>query len=365
MRLRVFPAFGFLRLTDHESRHLTGRAKATDIHTLPGSATAKLGPLIVLWSHSFQVGNYHAALQYSADIQRLSASDWVMDFTSRRTRAQTLHFLGDHAGARALATGVLAQAGRRVPLAYTPSPVSPEVSMRVVLARVHWLQGQADQAWRTVEDCVAIAEQDAPPSICQALAIAAIPVALWCGRKDACAVWAAQLLEQASRYEFPYYIAWAHVIENVLGVGAAHQPARLEALKTLASDDQTKCRDHLSTFEPDDLSLDSFMRVQTGAVGWCAPEILRVKAEHIAAAAGLAAQAEASTLLAQAQAMACRQGALSWELRIAMSRVRLSRRWGELEPAPELGRLAAVYDRFTEGFETRDLGLARELLGWP
>ncbi|MFG6489268.1 ATP-binding protein [Roseateles sp. BYS78W] len=362
-RLHVFPTFGYLRLPDDESHQSAAVAKAQDIHALPASAATKLGALLALWANSFQLGDYRDCLRGAADIKRLSDSDWVIDLTSRRTRAQALHFLGEHATARTLATAALAEASRRVPLAYTPSPVSLEVSMRIVLARIHWIEGRPAQAWQTVQDCLAFAEKDPPPAICQALALAAIPVALWCGRRDVCAALAAQLLEQASRYEFRYFIAWARLTERVLDAGGSNLPAHAEALKTLTSNEQTKYRDHLSTFEPDDISVDSFVRVQRGAVGWCAPEILRVKAEHVAAAAGPGAQAEASALLAQAQAMARRQGALGWELRVAMSRVRLSRRRGGPEPTAELERLAAVYDRFTEGLETRDLSLARELLG--
>ena len=54
------------------------------------------------------------------------------------------------------------------------------------------------------------------------------------------------------------------------------------------------------------------------------------------------------------------QGALSWELRTASSLARLRRRQGRARE----GRvcLEPVYGRFTEGFDTRDLIAARELL---
>jgi predicted ATPase len=54
------------------------------------------------------------------------------------------------------------------------------------------------------------------------------------------------------------------------------------------------------------------------------------------------------------------QSALSWELRVAMSLMRLSRRHGRATAALRL--LAATYGKFTEGFETSDLIHARSLM---
>ena len=57
------------------------------------------------------------------------------------------------------------------------------------------------------------------------------------------------------------------------------------------------------------------------------------------------------------------QGALSWELRIALSLARLRMAQGRQGEVRQL--LAPVYDRFTEGFDTPDLRAARTLLDGP
>ena len=54
------------------------------------------------------------------------------------------------------------------------------------------------------------------------------------------------------------------------------------------------------------------------------------------------------------------QQAISWELRAAMSMVRLWRDQGKREEGRDL--LAPVYGRFTEGFDTLDLKEAKALL---
>ena len=58
--------------------------------------------------------------------------------------------------------------------------------------------------------------------------------------------------------------------------------------------------------------------------------------------------------------VACQQQAKSWELRASMSLARLWRDQGKPQQAREL--LAPVYGWFTEGFDTRDLKDAKELL---
>ena len=86
------------------------------------------------------------------------------------------------------------------------------------------------------------------------------------------------------------------------------------------------------------------------------PELLRVKgsllAEHFRGR-----QADAEALLRQSLKRAREQGALTWELRAAMSLAKYNR---SSKSAHAL--LKETYSRFSEGFETRDLVLARQLL---
>lgn len=90
---------------------------------------------------------------------------------------------------------------------------------------------------------------------------------------------------------------------------------------------------------------------------WCTAEVLRVK--------GLLSRSDgnadaAATLFLQSAVMARKQGALAWELRAAMNLARLRANQGRQREAIEL--LEAVYNRFTEGFETVDLLAAQSLL---
>jgi predicted ATPase len=94
--------------------------------------------------------------------------------------------------------------------------------------------------------------------------------------------------------------------------------------------------------------------------GWYAPELLRIKGEVLLQQAADQLDLAAEDCFIQAAQMAREQGALFWELRVALSVARLRVSQGRHHEAR--APLASVYDRFTEGFATADLQAARTLL---
>jgi predicted ATPase len=91
---------------------------------------------------------------------------------------------------------------------------------------------------------------------------------------------------------------------------------------------------------------------------WLFAELLRLKGELMLRKESVTAKAEDS--FREALDWACRQGALSWELRTATSLARLlrdQRRWAEAKAV-----IKPVYKRFTEGFGTTDLANAKALI---
>jgi tetratricopeptide (TPR) repeat protein len=87
------------------------------------------------------------------------------------------------------------------------------------------------------------------------------------------------------------------------------------------------------------------------------PELLRIKGELCA---GQNDEQQAQSLFERAFAMADQQTALSWQLRIAMSMLRLAGKRNSTATSRKL--LADTYGRFTEGFATADLKAAKQLL---
>jgi predicted ATPase len=90
---------------------------------------------------------------------------------------------------------------------------------------------------------------------------------------------------------------------------------------------------------------------------WCLPEVLRIQAA-IATAQGKTAEAE--TMLLEAMTIAEATGALSWRLRAAIDLAKLWRAAWKSGEARNL--LLSVLNKFTEGFSTRDLIVAAQLI---
>jgi predicted ATPase len=72
------------------------------------------------------------------------------------------------------------------------------------------------------------------------------------------------------------------------------------------------------------------------------------------------AEAEAAACFLTAIEIAQKQHAKSWELRATVSLARLWQQQGKIAAAHRM--LSAIYDWFTEGFETKDLREAKALL---
>jgi predicted ATPase len=100
--------------------------------------------------------------------------------------------------------------------------------------------------------------------------------------------------------------------------------------------------------------------IQQSEGGWLTPELLRVKGELVLLRSTPAVTETAEDLFRQALDGARRQETLSWELRAATSLARLLRNQGR--PVEAMAFLQRVYDRFTEGFDTADLQMAKRLL---
>jgi ATP/maltotriose-dependent transcriptional regulator MalT len=104
---------------------------------------------------------------------------------------------------------------------------------------------------------------------------------------------------------------------------------------------------------------EASQQVERNQALWYAAEILRIKGE-VMLATGAEQESAARNCIERALELAHRQGALSLELRAALSLAQLQRDRGGAVSARQ--RLAAIYARFTEGFDTADLRAAKALL---
>jgi predicted ATPase len=105
---------------------------------------------------------------------------------------------------------------------------------------------------------------------------------------------------------------------------------------------------------------EAMAAVETTKERWYEAEIHRVTGE-IALKLPQLGSSQAGAYFERALTVARAQQAKSWELRAAMSMARLWCDQGKRNEARDL--LTPVYNSFTEGFDTRDLKEARDLLG--
>jgi predicted ATPase len=97
-----------------------------------------------------------------------------------------------------------------------------------------------------------------------------------------------------------------------------------------------------------------------GGERWYAAELLRNKGELLLQEAGGNSIQAAEVSFHEALDLAKRQSALAWELRTALSLASLKVRQNRREDAKQV--LSPILHRFTEGFDTADLRIARTML---
>jgi len=333
-----------------------------------------------LWAGRVNNGELGQTLALARRFRSLAASapDPADVLIGDRMIGSSLHFLGDQAGAR--------QHIERMLKSYvTPTRRSDvvrfrfdqRVTARIMLARVLWLQGFADQAMRHVESNIEHALSiNHTLSLCNALALAACPIALLAGELSAADRFIAMLLYHAEKHTLDVWHAYGRCFKGELLLRQDDFDGGLQLLRA-AVDELREARlvTHPTAFlralaqgfaaaglvVPGITAIDEALaQCERNEERWCVAELLRIKGELVLLEGGRKAVPAAEDLFAKSLAWARRQQTLSWELRTVTSLARLWRNQARSNEAREL--LAPVYDRFTEGFDTADLKAAKALL---
>ena len=320
----------------------SARRLADDCQDPAGQMRAVSGHMAV----NLCAGRYRQALELSVQFERLDPrTDPLLALSAQRLHVLAQHFTGNQALARHHAEQVLqrmAHSGSLNRFAYRVGvQYDQSVASLTVLARILWLQGFPERAWTVASQALELARHiHHGTSICYTLALVGVVIARYNGDDAAAQALQALLLEQSHKHSVQLFQTWAGHYAGTLA------PKDLQDLGLI--------EDILITLGAIDVTDPTYERARLGAAGWCTPEILRVRAES------LGDERAAEALLLEALGLAHQQGALAWELRCAASLARLWQTQGRVQPAREL--LGSVYDRFTEGFATRDLLRVRRLL---
>jgi predicted ATPase/DNA-binding winged helix-turn-helix (wHTH) protein len=368
--------------------HSTGPVESTGIVLAQGLALAdslddratRLRALWAMWSYHYNKGEYRTA-QGLAERYAATASEIgdVADvLVGDRLQGTTLYHLGEQTTARIHLERVrdryVAPDDQRhiIWLHYDQS-----VLARSILSRTLWLQGLVDQARDTARKCVEDARSaDHKLSLCYALCFALGPVELMSGELDAAEHAINMLNEIVGTYGVIFWKSLANGIKGQLQIrrgdfAAGHQTLRGALAECDEFGGMTCYTEFLGALAEASAGLGqtseaiqtieyALQRAEQDGELWCVPELLRIRGEALLLEMEKRLAPEAERFFKEALALAMKQGAVSWELRAAMSLARLLQSQDRSTEA--IASLQPIYDRFTEGFETTDLKSARMLL---
>lgn len=332
---------------------VSARTLARQCDDLAGQLRAVSGHMAV----NLSCAHYQMALEQSRQFDRLGVhGDPVLSLSTHRLRVLALHFAGDQPQARLNAEQVLqrmTQSGHLNRFTHGFGvQYDQSVASLTILARILWLQGQPEQAWRTARQALDIALQiNHGTSICYTLALASCLIAHYNGDTRTARELLRLLLEQAQKHSVLLFYTWALHYAQVID----HAEVRSSLLPGVGL-----IKDIMVTLDTGFVDDASLQRADTGMAGWSTAEILRARADALLAQGCPLKTEAAEAVLIRALNVAKHQGALAWELRSATSLAQLWQQQGRHRQAHTL--LLPVYNRFTEGFATPDLTKVRRLL---
>jgi predicted ATPase len=216
------------------------------------------------------------------------------------------------------------------------------------------------------------ASRDHPVPICISLVYASM-LLLWTGDLPGASDLIEQLIVHAGRYSLAPYRAAGIALKGELAIVRDEPEAGLDLLRSALETLHAQQYNLLipgfigalaeglrktGQFEEALFTINgAIARATSSGVEMDLSELLRIKSQILAARHD---RESAMNCLTEALVVARKQSALAWELRSTMALARLLSEDGQRDQARHT--LALVYDRFTEGFETADLRIARQLM---
>jgi predicted ATPase len=342
-----------------------------------------------LWVFHLRIAELREALSLAEQLRRVAetAGDLSGVLTADRLIGTSLHFIGEQTRARrALQTVIEPQRPKwhLHHLYVMRFGIDQRISALACQARMDWLQGFPDRAWRGA--LAAVEEADIlghGNSLCVALGEGACTVAALRGDVAAVDKFAMMLIESAEK---PGHNTWRNFglffsgwvlmsrgeVERgyaLLRPGLARAQEGAMVLRrgnmTLGGvffyDVFTSMALHTDMIEDaQPLISEVLSRLPPEDTCWCTAELLRLKGEFMLIADVARANEMAEQCFMESLSVSRKSGSRSWELRTAVS---LARLWStQSRTAEARALLFDIYKMFDEGFDTVDLSKARILL---
>ncbi len=336
-------------------------ARAPEIAESLGSEPEQLRALWALGRERYARGDYQGALAFAERFGRVAESfgDEEATLLHARMMALALHLVGRHAEAQPYAEQALTPP-TKIGRGNLESLYQDDhgVVARSNLARILWIRGFPDQSLRVTREAVKIALSiDSGLSLCQALAFAACPLALWSGDLVAAKHNVSMLFAHSTSID--YWNSWGRLYEMAIALREAESRS-ISKDASSGSKVSPQQIDMLGTLHEELAGPEAIARAETGLAGWSTPEILRAKGVLRLEDLSPTAATEAEQIFLRSVEIARQQGARSWELRASTS---LARLWCDQDRSRDARNLlVGIYGQFTEGFETEDLMKAKAVL---
>jgi predicted ATPase/DNA-binding winged helix-turn-helix (wHTH) protein len=377
MTIRATQGMSFQLVRNRAADGFEALTRALELAETLRDADYQLRILHTLWIYHMRMGEVRTAiaLAHRADPIAASLRNPVASATAESMLGIALHWAGEHESARRRLECLL-QELTTVPRRHFVHRAGFDLYIvaRYVLAHILWVQGYLDHAMNALGESIEEARRlQNPQSLCSALAFGGCSLALQMGDLDMAERLVAELVGTAQRHALEDFHAWGKAAQEVVSLRRGHGNPGPEQLRLairrwrasgwhilLSSSDlavalvEAGDRDETSAIIDEELE-----RAEREQALSMVAELLRIRGEL------LLLQDRPDPELARDCFMrsierANAQGALSWELRTALSLALLERSQGRMSEARQL--LQGVYDRFTEGFETSDLKRAKRLL---
>ena len=280
---------------------------ALEIAERLGDLEYQLRALWGLWHFRVSRGECRAALDLALRFgDRVAAPDRALDRpVGERMVGTSLHYLGDQTSARRHLESMLAHyvdSARRshmIRFQYDQPLVA-----RMILARILWLQGFPDQGLRLARSNVVDAQAIGHAvSLCGALEVSSL-LEIWSGELEAAERSVAMLLDRSGRSALSVWHARARCLRGVVLVRGGDVAAGSEVLRDGL--DELRATDFVPYYTgllgtmaqalvgvgqiPQGLATidEALSRDERDEEFWCLAELLRIKAELLLLAGGLA-----------------------------------------------------------------------------
>jgi hypothetical protein len=307
-------------------------------------------------------GDYESALALAEQFIELygDSESLVSIVAIKRMKALALHYLGQTPVARRLLEDALAESVKSTNRAMDSAfYFDDRVATMASLGTMLWVEGFPSRAIRAAEASVKEALSiDHMPSLCYALALSACPISLWMGDDVKGAEFTELLLTKSREHRLEFSNLWGRSYAAVL----AHRKGATAGLSDaphlyMETSRAGPLREMIGTLCPGISDPRLFSEAEQQA-RWCQPEFLRVKGELLRGNPDIAVQQAAESVFLLSLKLAREHGALSWEIKTAVS---LADLWKTNRRRDAKNVIEDVLGRFVDHYQTPDMRTARRL----